>query len=364
MVFCIVFGGSIGFLQFQADKCSPITTLEPQLGKHGFIQWQNQSYISFVGTSTPYCIPAGFEPLTDESDTIIQDGKETTTVFIRTEHFKQTYLTLHDQPLRVVYHHSLSSSEVLEYTTLISNVYSKILTLYPTTTATSIKEHTVLIAEGIAGDGTTSETSVHPSPSKKLTTFVRSKRHWRGEELFIHAVTHQINRYTDSDYQFNQAPIPPTEWEELEASWAELAFLSDGSARSRRIDALYAIHTAVQTKNYTEGLEYPFHQASVFKTIGRTSLMLSTEPTYAEIEYSHYVLAPLFLVAVDGLLAEYAPEIFVSDLLMKVHQENSNFFTLLSQKLPEDELDKLFNYLYGNGRIPYEILQKGVNRYE
>lgn len=367
---CAVFG-VIFILTKQAPPtlCTPIPEQEPEQGNHGWLIWSNDSYKSFIREQTGYCIEAGWEPIgaTLDSAGNAVFPSESGGIFIKTSDFASYQLLLADNEtrIRILYPVHLASEEIATYLQAIRAVFTNVLTLYSDFEITNLSGHTVFISVGIAGDANDIETSVYPTPTKDLTIFGRNLNHRRGEELFIHAVTHLFNRhYTQGlAYQDNQAPVPAADWQELESSWAEIAFLSDDTKRQERIKDLYAIHQSVFRETFSPALEFPFNDKTIYDQVRRTSLIPGANSTYGEIQYSHYVLAPLLLVSIDGLLVQQRASTSVSTLIQTARAENKNFFVLLQEYLSPDEIIFIYNFIFGREQIPYELLEVGLKRY-
>ena len=357
-------------LYIPTAPCTPIPLQTPEKTNHGWNVWSNDSFISFTPTETAYCIEPGWEPI---GASVAESGRATFPIESSGVVIKTSELTSHtikigadDTTIRVLFPIHMSTKDSDEYLAIIKRVFNGIGDLYKNFETSQLTGHTVLISEGIAGDGTTIERSVYPTPTKDLTVFVRNKNHWRGEELFIHAVAHLYNRHSTSGlaYQNNQSPVPKDDWQEAEAAWAEIVLRSDHDARSARVQALHAIHESVVSGVFSPALDFPFNSKKVYEEVERKSVILGVNPTYGEIQYSHYVLAPLLLLAIEGLLEMHSTETTVSALLTQAREENQNFFALVSDHLPEEVIPKIDDYIFGREPIPYELLQAGLSRYE
>lgn len=336
------------------ELCSPIPVQTPEKAKHGWSVWQNESFKVFTSTQTPYCLEAGWKEL--------ENG-----VVIKTDQFSTHTLLLADglTSINVVYSIHLPHTEVTQYIELIERTFKTVGSFYGNNNI-ELNGHTVLISVGIAGDGSTVERSVYPTPTKNLTVLARNIKHPRSEELFIHAVAHLYNRQLTSgqEYQQNQAPISAEDWQELEASWAEIVFNSDAEARNSRVQDLYEIHEAVQSEIFSPALIFPFNSRSVFEEVRRKGVMLGENPSYSEEEYSHYVLAPLLLVSIDGLLEENNASTSVTTLIQQAQSENTNFFALLQEHLSLEHMTLVNDFIFGRAQIPYTLLETGIATYK
>jgi hypothetical protein len=361
---------SSGFF-YTLFSCVAVPEQAQETGTHGWRVWENESFVSFIPQPNKrYCIPSGWESIGAEVDRL---GNATfpaaaSGIILRSSDFITTHVPIDElgTNINVVYPAQTPDTDVVEYMEIITNAFANVRTLYPNFQTTNLASHTVLITIGIAGDGNDFKTSVYPNPNQHVTVFVRNKNHRRGEALFVHAVAHLFNRhYTEGlAYQENQAPIPTQDWQEVEAAWTEIIFQSDKRLRAERVEQLYGIHKSIVTDVFSVSLEFPFNDKNVYEDVRRKSIILGADPTYGEEQYSHYILAPLLLLAIEGLLAEHSPETSVSALLTQAHQNNQNFFVLASDHLPKETMPTIGNYIFGKELIPYELLVAGLRRYE
>lgn len=368
-IFLVLLLISSGFF-YSFYSCAAVPDQAQKTGTHGWKVWANESFISFEPQNKRYCVPAGWEVIGAEVDRF---GNATfpagaSGILFHTNDFVTYNLPLPDlkTTVRVVYPAKTPEPEVADYLKIITDAFLNVRTLYPDFKITNLASHTVLITVGIAGDGNDFKTSVYPIPNRDVTIFVRNKDHRRGEELFIHAVAHLFNRHFSDGlaYQQNQAPIPAGDWQELEAAWTEIIFRSDSDARSKRIEDLYAIHASVVTRVFSPALDFPFNDRKIYEEVRKKSVILGPDPTYAEVQYGHYVLAPLVLLSVEGLLEQHQASTTVAELLLEAHIKNQSFFVLLTAYLPKEEMKRLFNFLTGEEQIPYELLEAGLLRYD
>ena len=351
---------------YTSYSCAPIPHQAKVMGNHGWKVWENESFVSFEPAVKRYCVPGGWEAI---GATVDRFGNATfpaksTGVIVKTEGFTTKTLPLggSSNSVQVRYPKNTPEQELAGYFDLIYHSFIDVGQLYPNFHTEQLKTHTVLITVGLAGDGSTFETSVYPNPSKDLTVFVRNKNHARGEELFTHAVTHIFNRHFEEnlEYEKNQTPVPADDWQELEATWSEITFRSGDDAREQRVKDLYAIHEAVFDATSSPSLTYPFDDPKIFSDVHNKAVMQREHGGYAEEQYGHYVLAPLVMLAVDGMLEQKHSPTTVNLLLIQIHTENKNFFALLKEYLSEDETSHVLNFLTGKEKIPYELLQSGL----
>ena len=340
------------------------------MSSHGWRVWTNESLISFDQNGEPYCIPEGFEPVGELEKTatsaVFPDGASG--VFIHSSDFASMDIELTDMPfkVRVLYLQSMQKEQIDEYVTIIERAFHDINDVYPKTKVEALIPHAVLITVGVAGDGKDFETSVYPNPSERMSIVVRNLEHKRVEELYIHAIAHLYNRYRTAflAYEALQAPVPAEDWQEMEASWTEVAFRSSSDGRIRRLSELYDVHEAVSKNAFSESLIYPFSIREIFENITKKTVILGTDSTYNNYQYGHYVLAPLVMVGIEGMLRAKG-HTDIQTLIKEVHRgEGTSFFVLLKSELSDSELDEIQKWIQGEKMIPRELIFSGAKQYE
>lgn len=354
---------------YKSFACISIPKQENVTGTHGWKVWANESFISFAPKKQAYCVPPGWETIgasVDEDGAAIWPEGVSGVVFRSTDFVSQELPLDERTTIRVLYTAQMPNNEAVEYLKIVSKSFHDMAKLYPDFDSHQLNSHTVLITIGLAGDGSSFETSVYPAPTKDLTIFVRSKNHPRGEELFTHAIAHIYNRHFDKNlaYQEKQDPIPANDWQEMEAAWTEIIFRSDKNALEQRVKELQATHEAIFTGKFSSELAFPFDNIKIFESVTNKAVAQTENATYGEIQYGHYVLAPLVLLSVEGLLEQHQASTTVAKLLSEAQTKNQSFFVLLTAHLPKEEMKHLFNFLTGQEPIPYELLEAGLLRYD
>ncbi len=266
-----------------------------------------------------------------------------------------------DFDLSVTYLKAMPEAERNAYVEIIKKAFNDVGSLYPGSTHLPQK-HTVLISVGLAGDGNQFETSVYPNPSQYVSVFAKNRNHPRAEELFIHGATHAYNRFHPEfkTYQDNQSPLPAGDFEEMEATWTELTFRSSKDALGTRIDDLYRTYTAVMDNRTDETILYPLSDKEIFEGIKNKSVIVSAQATEGEAEFGHYILAPLVMLAAEGMLDE--SDVTIDSILMEVHRTNENFFSVLSRHVDQREMSLILEFIEGRAVIPEDLVRKGEAR--
>ncbi|TAJ13350.1 hypothetical protein EPO56_03235 [Patescibacteria group bacterium] len=372
----LIVGGSLGALLlvailywfFPLGGCYRVWNVISQEGSQGYRIWTGSTLKSFDHANKRICVPRGWKALDavalGKGWAEFEQGH--TGVLIKENAFgtKDVQLENSSYTLEVLY--PLTEEKRLsEYITIIENAYERVGKLFNDTSANEIIPHTVLITVGLAGDTRSNNTQVYPDPSERLTLFMRSPDQTRAEELLIHAVMHLYNRFSNRnlDHQKIQNPLAKEDWQEMEATWAETAF-STSKERSRRVDYLFNVHTAVRTGNFSLITEPPFNNKETFQKINQ-SVKVAEGSSNLDYQYGHYILAPIALIGIDGLLLTYAPQTSIEKILKEVHLSNNrNFFDALKDVLPAQEYERSLRFVSGLETVPREIIDRAVMYYE
>lgn len=340
------------------------------MSSHGFKVWFSTTLQSFEHHRKRICIPDGWEPVGEAEKKLgwARFPEGASGVLIHSSDFESRTVQTRDNSylVRVVYQRSMAPELTERYVETITQAFNRVGRLFPSAKG-QLESHTVLITVGVAGDGNDFETSIYPNPSKEMSIFVRNIEHKRAEELFIHAVAHLYNRYREdlTAYQNTQSPLLPEDWQEMEAAWTEVAFRSSPLGRTHRLAELYDIHRAVQTNTFSESLIYPFGERELFDAVTQRSVTILPNSPYSDYQYGHYVLAPLFMVAIEGLLQQYATGTDISKILYELHAgTEENFLETLRAVLPENEILTILGWTKGEEPIPQHLILSASQYYE
>lgn len=349
--------------------CSPISVEETEMGSQGFRVWSGPTLVSFEHQDKKICIPSGFEAVGAESSGSgwARFENDVTGVVILTEAFAEKNITfeLSSYVVRLLYPKHMAEPELELYEATVRNSFEKMGSLYNDSINNKRRTHTILVTVGVERTDN-AKTPIYPDPRENLSIFVRSPTSLRGEELLIHAVAHLYNRQrTDTmAYQLYQSPIPPSDFQELEASWSEIAFRSSPQGRAARVAYLHNVHTAVQTKNFALITSGPFiRDKSEFENIERT-VIVPEDASFLSAQYGHYILGPLVMVAIDGLLSEKNSDATVEKILLLVHTTNTSFLERLSEHLSPKEISDILSWMLEGKTVPSELIETGAKVYD
>ncbi len=350
---------------FGSRQCMTIVDAEPVEGSQGYRVWSSDTLKSFEHDGGRVCVPfrwaavgavesgwgwAQFEP-----------GK--TGVVIRSSSFDRHTVEPENSSYAVTILYP-TAVDVQPFLPVITHAFTSVGALFNDGGERS-RVHTVLITAGLAGNTRSEGTRVYPDPTDLVSMFVRTPDHSRAEELFVHALMHLYNRQRDDmmAYQKLQKPFTPEDWQEAEATWAEAAFSTFPNGREERLKYLYNVHIAVVTKDYSLISGPPFNNQEEFEKI--TPRVSEPHSTYLDYQYGHYILAPLLMVAIDGLLQERSTGIDVKTLLTDLHAGSEiNFFERLAELLPAEDVARIRLWEEGGALISQRLIESVMSHYD
>lgn len=353
-----------------SSSCITVKQKRPVEGSQGYRVWFGDALQSFNHRGQKICVPDGWEALgaTKFGDGWAQYEQHLTGILINKKYFTEQELTFTESNYRVrlLYTASASSHQASEYIRMVTNTFEEVGALYNDTPQEERIPHTVLVTAGLVGVYP-NDTLIYPDPRETLTIFVRDHRDVRSEELLIHAVMHLYNRFREEstrEYQYNQEPLGAEDFQELEATWAETALRISTPGRTTRLEYLYNVHTAVQTDDFSRITGPPFDEKRAFEQID-PSVIVNKNTSYSNAQYGHYILAPLSMVAVDGLLVQKNTSTDVQEILAKIHtHQETNFFDELRRYLSESDVQRVTRWMQNGETIPVELVESALAYYE
>lgn len=222
-------------------------------------------------------------------------------------------------------------------------------------------DHFVLVTVGMAGDGFAPETRLFPSPGPDLSVIFHNLDDPRGRELFIHTTTHLFNRRrARPQVQPDERGLPRAEYQEMVATWAELALIDDARRAGRFEFLLQDYHAVLDEDPATTPVNPLLTPLSSWS--GPIGLLPVTPPSFELSEFQHYVLAPLLMLAVDGLLQRSGAAPSLYDLLRELHAgAHPGLLTALAKHLSSNDLATVRGWLSGTP-VSEELARAGVAR--
>lgn len=366
-LFLLVLAGGVFYIR--TSTCTPIRDEASERGSHGYRLWQGETLVSFTHEGGYVCIPDEWEPIgaVDSSKERARFREGDTGVSIKSAAFGSKALSFahSSYTVEVRYLVSLTKDQLDAYEGAITNAFEKVGALYGDTATGTPRTHTVVITAGLGVSGNERD-SVYPDPGPDVSYFILPLNHGRAQELFIHAVAHLYNRFSDepSLYQDAQSPIGAEDWQELEAAWTETAYEPSNYFRKMRLSYLYNVHEDVQTDTFTPSRGAPFNDPTAFAVMQR-SVPTNAQSSFLDTQYGHYVLYPLTLTAIDGLLQKRDAGTDVEQLLIELHAGTiSSFFEKLRTLLPADDMLAIASWMNGTARIPKELIEAGGRLYD
>ena len=369
IVLCVILLSLAGGLWYlQAFACTPIRNAPPERGSHGYRLWRGETLVSFAHQSGYVCVPEGWEAVgaVDSANGRARFKEGDTGVILKSSAFGAKTLTFarSSYTVRVLYPASLTGERLAGYEQAIGNAFENIGTLYGDNATNAPRVHTVVITAGLGVSGNERD-SVYPDPGPDVSYFILPLNHGRSEELFIHAVAHLYNRFAGAEnaYESAQSPIHPEDWQELEAAWTETAYESSNSFRTMRLTYLYDVHKDVQTDTFSPSRGAPFNDPVAFAAMQR-SVPTNAQSSFVDTQYGHYVLYPLMMTAIDGLLQKRGAGTDVERLLIELHTGSvSSFFETLRTLLTKDDMAAIASWMNGTTLIPKELIDAGGRLY-
>ncbi len=363
LVATLIAGGMVLWNAFL--PCTKVIKNSAVAGSQGYRVWFGDTLETFEHRNKKICVPDGWEAVGALS---VENGwvrfeKNKTGIFIRTDAFLKIPVSadMSDYDVEMILPNSFSELEIEKYSAFVGHVFNSMGSLFGDLHTENPTAHTVLVTVGLSGgDG-----AVYPDPRDSVTVLIYDLSTLRGEELFIHAVTHLYNRFDErnGEYQKNHKPLEPEDFQELEATWADTRFRSSNEGRLHRLAYLYSVHTAVQTKNFALIREPPFNIRAEFDRI-QPNILVKKGTSYVNAQYGHYVLGPLTMVAIEGLLVNEEGAHDIEQILTQLHTgEAENFFTELNRYLPEDRMKDIEGWMFKGETIPRDLLETALEYY-
>lgn len=353
----------VGALVYLDTSCTPPERQEPERSSHGFRVWSGATLVSFTHNGRRVCVADGWEALGYTRNgagwATFENGK--TGVLIRSDAFATEELAFEESAYAVTLYYPKDLEDLQAYEEIVRNAFERVGALYGDNR--SPRPHTVLVTASIPFSDEEAD-SVYPDPRKDLSVLFLKPDHSRSEQLFFHAVAHLYNRYDPPEYGIHEEErLSASDWSEYEASWVELSLTASDIFRKERLDYLLGVHQAVFARDYSRITVPPFDNREAFDALQRRGTT-DWQSSYLDYQYAHYVLAPLILTGIDGLLARHAPEIRVESLLSEIHQDpNKRFFEEVARYVPAEEMERVRAWLAGEEEVPEDLLRLGASRY-
>lgn len=351
-------------LVYMSSGCTEIGDLTPERGSHGYRVWGGPTFKSFEHRGQDICVSDEWQAVgairTGEGTAQFERG--TTGVLIKKDSFGLRTLEPQGSPyaVAVLYPLTLSRQNLELASAQIAHAFTEVATLYGDSATTPRRPHTVLITVGLA-----EKEAVYPDPTGNLSLYVYAPTTERGEALFIHAVMHLYNRFSgDTPYLATQWPFNGGEFQELEATWAEVALTTRARGAFERLNYLYRVHAAVVAQDPGLITAPPFNDVEAFKKIVPTILVPPGAP-YLDVQYGHYILAPLTMAAIDALLHERGTGVTVRTLLTDIHTgRRDSFMDALAGVLPDKDMKAINAWIIADAQIPVLLIQKAIALYD
>lgn len=349
--------------------CTDPPTHADALNKHGRGTWSDERLYVHTHQPQPVRVPQGWQPVGAAEVigrcAVFPDRQAL--VFIHPDHWDVRHIPVPELGITLVRYapKTLDADTRNAIDGMAERVHRRVRQLYPLGLLPEQQhDHALLVTTGLAGDGTNVASRIFAEPGPRLTLFFRAPTDPRAYDLLTHTTTHLLNkRRPRPETQPEDPQLPVVEHLEFVASWAELALAENAAYRKRRVNYLYDMHERVASgdkgrlprRGVLAGLHMHHQKIAVPP---RTN-----ERSGAMMEYLHYYLNPLILVATDGLLAKRGRSLTVMELLQQVHRSNQTLLQVFDLHLTPAERAQVDLWLNGE-RIPRVLVDAGIARYE
>jgi hypothetical protein len=292
--------------------------------------------------------------------------------FVDTAHFVSR--TIHVEgvhfPIHLVWRNIMTPEQEQYFTEVVERGFRLVSTLYPYGVPNhQLAPHTVMMTAGVIGEDEGAPTRfVYPNVGENASYAYRWPSQ-RMEELLLHAVAHLYNRFRFMySYRPSMATLPFGEYQEYVASWVESRYIKSDSDRWRRALFLQRVHEGVSDPNIPLGRE-----VGMFRRLGNERTPISANiyrhrspAKELKKEYAHYVLAPLLLIALDGLLAESGKDVTVEEILRDVHtaRYGVTYYGVIGLHLSAEQIIRYRRWEEGMETIPRTYIELGLRRYD
>ena len=363
----IIFGVAVSVSPLGCER--PVVE-EPTKNAHGYRTWDGHAIRSFDHHGGKICIPEGWFPVGMSTSGFgwASFPKGETAVIIDREAFvAETVLPAQSRyKINFIYPKNTLQDEVAYHRATINHTYTSVGALFADREGGARAHHTVLVTANVEKNNG-APIVLYPDPSEHISFFIHPREQSRSEELFTHAVVHLYNRFSPSQkiaYQDHQSPIPRDDFQELEATWAEIIFRTSEEGRGSRLTYLFNVHRAVFEKNYSRITSPPFNNPEGFQSI-IPNVVVPGDASFLSAQYGHYILGPLVMVAIDGVLHARQKDTDVKTLLTTIHKnQKQNFFDLLAEELPTGDMNMIYAWMNGSEAIPAEYITQALERYD
>lgn len=346
--------------------CKPLPPHTPLVTRHGNDHWSDEKLRVFSAMPTGVEIPKGWQPVGADQVTpsCALFPRRQSVVFIKPEFWRTDTLKLKKVGFEVrrIALKSTSAADLAKIDQQIIDTFKGVSALFPLGVLPNQKAlpHDILVTTDIAGDNKSDATRIYPAPGPNQSSLFYSLGSYRGNDLFIHAIAHLYNKQRPRPEATPREPgLPKTEYLEFVASWSELALNHNHAYVKRRVRFLKKQHKLLTDQDPTTWPTYPSLK-DIQDLKGPFGVPPQRHP--AAIEYAHYYLSPLVLLAIDGLLAIDAPDMNVKMMLQDIHKGKSpGLLSSIAKSMPM-RYKIIVTWIKGEKKIPPKLINRGLIR--
>lgn len=337
-----------------------------KLNKHGNGHWRDDRLIVFSHDGESWSLPEGWEPVGAERvrAACASFPRGQAAVMVRRDRFQFRPITLSPLGMRAVRVAPLEMdpAHLTTVDAMIVSTFEAVARLYPLGLRPKERtDHSVLVTVNLAGDGIEPETRLYPSTGPNLSVIFYNLYDPRGRELFIHTTTHLFNRHrARRAAEPDEKLLPRVDYQELVASWAELALIDDERRQVRFEFLLQNYRAVVDGDAATTPTNTLLAPLSTWE--GPIGLVQDEPLTFELVEFRHYVLGPLLMLAVDGLLERSGTTPRLWELLREVHAgKHRGLLAALAKHLSPQDVGTVRDWISGVP-VPENLARAGLTR--
>ena len=350
------------------DACVGLPEHRDKIERHGHNNWSDETLIVFGALSSGVAVPPGWIPVgADRIDAgCAWFPPKQATLFVNPPFWQVESIRSSEAglDLQLLTLKATPPDELEGWRRMVAETYADVATLFPLgLPPDQALPHVILVTSGIAGDGKRRSTRLFPAPGANLTILFYNPDSGRGRDLFIHTTTHLFNkRRPRPETVPRERGLRSTEYRELVATWAEIAFNRDDTHVRNRVAFLMRQHVAL-----TDADPATWPGAGALASIRSAEGPFGLPPqapkgSTAAREYAHYYLGPLIMLAIDGLLAGKGTAVSVRMLLRDIHAGNSPGLLASLRRVLPLRFGQIRSWMDGSEPIPAGLVERGLAR--
>jgi hypothetical protein len=350
------------------NTCVPLPVHVPRGGAFGMERWSDDKLIvtdNMRGRvkGPEYWVPVGSYRMTDPADRCVLFPDGQSTVFINPAHWRVDAYPVPSVGIYAVRFipKMFSDAQVDEVDALIQRSYAKVRSLFPLGLSDfMLQDHHVLVTTGIAGDGSRRENRIFVFPGPHLSGIMGEIGSPHNEQFFIRQAVYLFNKMRPREETFkDDALLVGTAWSDMVGAWAAIALYDNPDVIRRQVDAHYANHAAL-TDDDEDTWPDPRQYRGIDTLRGPFGMPPHTPRRNAAIRYAVNDLAPLIMIALDGLLAREGKTETMTDFVRMMNTKKELTLPKTMQVVLSPEGYEVFLSWLKGGRIDRAYIDEGL----